>query len=327
MYGLIFEVLEDFVVDMHGTEAWHKIKEIAGCKTKDQAFLRRAYYDDEELFALVDAAASLLNVPSPDILEAYGRYFLVKKLSRSGYSELLKCQGSTLRQWLSNLNAMHEYIKRSFPGEGFIAPIFWCEDCEDFDGSILLHYYSMRGNRLVQLVVGLVEELAIQHFDLEVKMNQTSLQGQDGAAFTTWRVSAVDESKQWKLSPGNDVEHQVDFHDVPIPEKCPFSGRKLKRGTSDDSQKKISHHHNHAEQQQEHRDDGTVATAKCPFHSGTSHDRDYSGTAETSSVNSFSRSSEAGDVANSFRFELQHLTELFPFHILVDESFSIINVG
>ncbi|CAJ1965011.1 unnamed protein product [Cylindrotheca closterium] len=309
MYGLIFEVLEDFVVDMHGTEAWHKIKEIAGCKTDDQAFLRRANYDDEELFALVDAAASLLKVSSSDVLKAYGRYFLIKKLSGGGYSELLKCQGSTLRQWLSNLNAMHEYIKRSFPGEGFIAPIFWCEDCEDFNGSILLHYYSMRGNRLVQMVVGIVEELAIQHFDLEVKMNQTSLQGEGGAAFTTWRVSAVDESKQWKLSPRNDVEHQVDFHDVPIPEKCPFSGRKLKRGTSDASTIITS------------------TTAQCPFHSGISKGTSQSGTAETSSVISFSRSSEAGDVANSFRFELQHLTELFPFHILVDESFSIINVG
>lgn len=76
MYGLIFEVLEDFVVDEYGAVAWHTIKEMAGCKTKDQSFLRRAYYEDEELYALVGAAATLLNATPTDVMIAYGRYFI-----------------------------------------------------------------------------------------------------------------------------------------------------------------------------------------------------------------------------------------------------------
>ncbi|KAL3929416.1 MAG: hypothetical protein SGBAC_012222 [Bacillariaceae sp.] len=291
---------------------------MAGCKTKDQSFLRRAYYEDEELYALVGAAATLLNVTPTDVMIAYGRYFIAIHLKAgSGYTELLKCQGSTLRQWLSNLNAMHEYIKRSFPGEGFIAPVFWCEDCEDCeDGSILLHYYSMRGTMLVPLVVGIVEELARSHFGLEVRMDQTSLQGDNGATFTTWRISSVDESQQWKLSPRNEVEEDVNFKNVPIPAKCPFSGRNLRKGSTVDDDAPTSHP----------GDQITYATksstVKCPFHHAPSK---VPKEGESSSQPETAETSQRSPTP--FNFELHHLTDLFPFHILVDDSFSIINVG
>ncbi|CAJ1970219.1 unnamed protein product [Cylindrotheca closterium] len=339
MYGLIFEVLEDFVVDEFGTETWHKIKEIAGCKTKDQAFLRRAFYEDEELFALVEAATKLLHVSSFDVLKAYGRYFLSSQLAGGGYTELLRCQGATLRQWLSNLNALHEYIKRSFPGEGFIAPVFWCEDCEDCqdNGSILLHYYSMRGTMFVPLVVGIVEELAIQHFDLEVNMNQTSLQGEDGATFTTWQISAVDKSKQWKLSPRNEVQQPVNFDKVQMPSKCPFSGRKLKGGTTDEADAQADAQETPTRHQEDHTATTrtSVSTSKCPFHHGSSKAPKEEAESSTSQPEtaeiapgeeSLSRSTVTAG-ASSFKFELEHLARLFPFHILVDGNFSIINVG
>jgi guanylate cyclase soluble subunit beta len=234
MYGLVFEIVEEWVIEKQGIETWHMIKEKAGCEIKDQSFLRRAYYQDENLIDIIVAASELLSTSVPDILEAFGHYVIMHHFA-NGYDDLLRCQGSTLRQWLSNLNAMHDHVQMSFPGENFIAPIFWCEDCDQVEGSILLHYYSLRGTLLVHMVVGIVEQLASYHFEVQVKMHRLALQDEDGSSITTWQITAVDETQSWKLSPkvngeGCEID-PVSFDGVVMPSKCPFSGRALKKST------------------------------------------------------------------------------------------------
>ena len=103
-----------------------------------------------------------------------------------------------MRLWLSNLNALHDHLQSSFP-EGFVAPVLWCEDDEDIEGAILLHYYSKRGSLLVPLVVGLVKEVARYHFDIEIQMTRMQMQDENDAKFTTCSISASDSSLQWKL--------------------------------------------------------------------------------------------------------------------------------
>ncbi|CAJ1965371.1 unnamed protein product [Cylindrotheca closterium] len=297
MYGLIFEVVEEWVIEKYGLNVWHNIKELAGNKRKDQTYLRREHYQDEELVDLIDAASDILKISVTSVLESFGRFIIMHHFA-NGYDELLKCQGSTLRQWLSNLNAMHDHVQRSFPGENFIAPIYWCEDCDEVEGSILLHYYTLRGTLLVPMTVGIVEQLASYHFNLEVKMVQLALQGQDGSSFTSWRISAVEESQKWKLSPhtssqGNGENKPVSFDGVSLPDKCPFSGRALKRSNdSTNDEKSIS----------------------------------PSGIEEVASVSSSSLS-RPSDSDNDFSFSGQHLKELFPFHILVDQAFSVLQIG
>ena len=43
MYGLVFEIVEEWVIKNQGLDTWHAIKEKANCKVKDDSFLRRAY--------------------------------------------------------------------------------------------------------------------------------------------------------------------------------------------------------------------------------------------------------------------------------------------
>jgi guanylate cyclase soluble subunit beta len=296
MYGLVFEIVEEWVIEKQGIDVWHAIKEKASCQVEDQEFLRRSYYPDEELVDIVAAASEILGIQVPAILEAFG-HFVIMHHYHNGYDELLRCQGSTLRQWLSNLNAMHDHVQKTFPGEKFSAPIFWCEDDEEVEGSILLHYYSLRGTLLVPMVVGIVEELATYEFKIDVKLDQLGLQDEDGAQFTTWRISAIDESQKFKLSPQDKkLDMTVNFDNVKMPNKCPYSGQTFSKKTVEGT---------------------TSTTNKCP-HSSMSLDD--------------SSDSSQDDLKPTAHEDLLGLTlgnlqTVFPFHVLVDRDFVVLQVG
>eukprot|EP00980_Cylindrotheca_fusiformis_P002009 scaffold444_cov109-Cylindrotheca_fusiformis.AAC.6 len=316
MHGLLFEIIEEWIIKEHGSDTWHEVKEKAGCATKDQEFLRRAYYRDEELVDLVIAASELLRTPVRQVLEAYGRYFVMYQFG-NGYDELLRCQGSTLRQWLSNLNAMHDHLKRSFPGDTFAAPIFWCEDCDEVEGSIILHYYSLRGPLFVPMVVGMLEQLTSYHFEIEVKMHQLALQNEGGSSITTWRITAADETQRWKLSPramGQQCEDKpVNFDGVTLPSKCPFSGKRLQKPepvTFSDRPVNVD-----------------ISPKKCPWSPlGQEIISPASSTAESSFTGDSVFQQLNGTDENS---GLSHteMQRIFPFHILVANDFHILQVG
>lgn len=189
-------------------------------------------------------------------------------------------------------------MQKSFPGENFCPPVFWCEDSEEYEGCILLHYYSQRGNLLVPWVVGIVSELASYHFEVEIHMKRLSLQDQDGASFTTWRISAIDETQNWKLSPNvhgtNKVERStsVDFTEVPMPQKCPFTGKKLKKDSEDDAK-------------------------KCPV--------DHAQLSESTNTITSHHSDNMED--EEIGLTETKMKEIFPFHVLVDQEFRISHVG
>lgn len=215
---------EKLVISKFGIEKWHEVKEKAGCKVADGGFVRHQRFEDESTVALVVAASEVLGIPVDGILEAFGVYFM--EFTRAeGFENLLNCQGSTLRTWLSNINALHDHLESSFP-KGFIKPVFWCEDDTEVEGSIVLHYFSRRGNLLVPIVSGLVKEVARFHFNLAITMVQLQKQDVDGATFSSFRISAADDSERWKITQRESAEDFSTFEneDIPSGGRCPFSG-------------------------------------------------------------------------------------------------------
>ncbi|CAJ1956415.1 unnamed protein product [Cylindrotheca closterium] len=302
MHGLVFEIFEDWVIESHGLKVWHSIKEKADCDVKDKSFVTKTFYNYDTWIELVTAASEELSVSFDSILESYGKYSIRYHFSH-GHEALLRCQGSTLRQWLSNLNAMHDHVQKSFPGENFCSPVFWCEDCDTVEGSILLHYFSLRGNLLVPWVVGMVEELASFHFEVDVKMNLLTKQDGYASKFSTWRITAVDEEQIWKLSPNavaNDCEDDevVDFSDVKMPNKCLFTGKKLRKDI--DSTETICPH------------------AKAELER-TTIDATASMSTESSTL--------TGSKENQPGLSMDTMQEVFPFHVIVDKEFRIVQVG
>jgi hypothetical protein len=65
-----------------------------------------------------------------------------------------------------------------------IMPMFWAEDSQDDDGCLTLYYHSQRGNWLAPVGKGLVTEVARFQFELDITMDELTLQGVDGAEFT-----------------------------------------------------------------------------------------------------------------------------------------------
>ena len=197
MLGLINDCAEQLVIQKFGIDAWHAIKEAAGCPIKDYGFEQHGHYPDSATVDIVVAAAEALSVTVDDVLELFGQFFLEYTIDK-GYDNLLRCQGSTLRLWLSNLNAMHDHLQSSLPAGNF--PVFWCENCTAEDGAIILHYYSVRGPLLASVVVGITKEVAKTYFEVEIKMDKIATQGEDGSECTTWRISSVDPDKRHKLT-------------------------------------------------------------------------------------------------------------------------------
>ena len=107
----------------------------------------------------------------------YFAYYIIQE----GYENLLCSQGSTLKDWMVNINAIHQHLQTTFPTK-MIMPEFWCQ--KNQNGSLTLYYYSSRGNCLSQLAVGLISEVAKFQFQLIIQMEMLTKQGIDGSKFT-----------------------------------------------------------------------------------------------------------------------------------------------
>ncbi|KAG7349232.1 adenylate/guanylate cyclase [Nitzschia inconspicua] len=226
MLGWINDCMEKLVLHKFDLATWHAMKEKAGLSDlKDGGFLKLESYPLNTTTDLVQAASDLSGLTIPQVYEAFGEFF-VPYIIDEGYHNLLCCQGSTLRDWMSNINAIHQHLQNTFP-KSMTMPEFWCEN--NSDGSLRLFYYSARGSFLAPFAVGLVREVARFQFDLDIIMTQVTTQGVDGSRFTSWNVETSDPEDMHKLTTkvGGREGLKNDPANFPIPLKCPITGMEI----------------------------------------------------------------------------------------------------
>ncbi|XP_043686353.1 guanylate cyclase soluble subunit beta-1 isoform X2 [Vespula pensylvanica] len=131
----------------------------------DGQFLVRQIYDDEITYNLIAAAVNRLNIPANDILELFGRMFF-DFCQDSGYDKILQVLGATPRDFLQNLDALHDHLGTLYPG--MRAPSFRCTERPE-DGALVLHYYSDRPG-LEYIVIGIVKTVAKKLHGTDVDM-------------------------------------------------------------------------------------------------------------------------------------------------------------
>lgn len=164
MYGLVNKAIHDMVCVNFGEETWEKIREKA--EVEVGSFLCMDTYPDDITHRLVKAASVVLGMSPQKIMQAFGEYW-VQYTAQEGYGEMMEMSGSTLPEFLQNLDNLHARVGLSFPQ--LQPPSFDCTEMEE--ESLNLHYYSDRQG-LSPMIVGLVKGLG-SRFDTEVEVTQT----------------------------------------------------------------------------------------------------------------------------------------------------------
>lgn len=152
MYGLVKQGFEHMVCQRYGEDAWSRIQSAAGVDI--EIFIGMHVYPDEMAFSLFQSASAVLEVPLAELLRSFGAYWLTFT-ALSGHDHLLDMAGSSLAEFLENLDTVHSVLVEGFPE--MKAPTFTYDQVgpAEFD----LHYHSERRG-LAHMVIGLVSALA-----------------------------------------------------------------------------------------------------------------------------------------------------------------------
>ncbi|XP_022914557.1 guanylate cyclase soluble subunit beta-1 [Onthophagus taurus] len=185
MYGFVNYALELLVIKTFGEEIWEKIKKDAEVQMEGQ-FLVRQIYEDELTYNLISSAVDILNIPATAILELFGKTFF-EFCQDSGYDKILQVLGATPRDFLQNLDALHDHLGTLYPG--MKAPSFRCTERPE-DGALVLHYYSDRPG-LEHIVIGIVKAVAskLHNTEVDVQILLTKQEG-DHVQFVITETSA-----------------------------------------------------------------------------------------------------------------------------------------
>lgn len=162
MYGLVNMAIRDLVISKSDLETWNAICVEAGLSCNE--FVAMDTYPDPVTYALVNVISKRLSSPVPDILRAFGRYWILYT-AKQGYGEILAMFGSDFETCLRNLNNMHGRMGSMMPQ---LVPPRFIVTSEDGDDLICIEYYSKRPG-LGHMVLGLLEGLA-ERFSLIVEV-------------------------------------------------------------------------------------------------------------------------------------------------------------
>ena len=152
MYGLINRAIEELVRSSGDPELWDTVR--ARADVDIDYFEGMAVYDDDVTHRLVHAAAHELGVTADDLLERFGRYWIVYT-GAEGWGPILDGHGSSVLEVLRNLDDLHLRISSSMPE--LRAPRF--EVVANRPDRIDVRYHSDREG-LAAMVTGMLRGLA-----------------------------------------------------------------------------------------------------------------------------------------------------------------------
>jgi len=162
MYGLVNQAIEELVVETAGRVTWERIRGLAGCQ--EPSFVSMHSYPDELTYALVAKASEVLGVEVETLMHDFGRHWILFT-AKEGYGSLLDMAGTSVPEFLRNLDALHARLGMSMPE---LRPPSFAVEEDDEAGYLILRYYSERKG-LEPMVTGLLEGLGLR-FGVDVKV-------------------------------------------------------------------------------------------------------------------------------------------------------------
>lgn len=169
MYGLVNQAIRDMILLNHGEEIWVRVRRRA--EVEVEQFEGMEAYPDDLTHRLVKAASVELEEDPESLMRAFGEFW-VKYTAAEGYGPLMDMAGSSLPEFLHNLDDLHARVGVNFPH--LVPPSFDSEELEE--GGMRLHYHSRREG-LAPMVIGLVEGLG-DRFETPVEVEQLACRSQ-----------------------------------------------------------------------------------------------------------------------------------------------------
>lgn len=176
MYGMINSALRSLVLAKTSEETWLRIVESA--ETGENVFHSMTPYDDSITYKLVGAASVELKLSPETLLFEFGRHWVLV-IAPQQYGKLLDFTGSNIREFLGNLDRMHDRVATLF--HNLRQPSFEVENLSDHQ--LRLHYRSERAG-LAPFVRGLLDGLGERfHTSVRVEHEQVKDRGADHDTF------------------------------------------------------------------------------------------------------------------------------------------------
>jgi hypothetical protein len=177
MQGIIFNALEEFVLETADMETWNAVLDASDLKSGG-AYTSGVSYDDEEIVSLATNLCEKLGVPLTDGLRLFGN-FLFNYLVTKGPIELQEYKNT--QALLTNLeDVVHRDVKRIHPDA--YTPFF--EYFPENESQGLLTYVSKR--KLCFVAEGLLAGAA-ENYGQKVEMDHTQCM-HNGADDCRWNV-------------------------------------------------------------------------------------------------------------------------------------------
>lgn len=182
MYGLLFLSIEHFVNREYGGAIWKKILLHANLD-EGTAFTTHAMYDNELMVKLAQGCSEVIQDKSPEGYMCYFGKCFFKFCSTYKYDQILMLSGRYFRDFLHEINNLHETIRFGYPK--MMSPTFMVKS-EDVNGCILC--YISRRCGFVEYVIGQLQECA-KMFSVELDAKVLSIKDTDNGCQIEYRLN------------------------------------------------------------------------------------------------------------------------------------------
>ncbi|KAM8870309.1 soluble guanylate cyclase 88E-like [Spinachia spinachia] len=181
MYGLYLEAVNDYINESYGEDVWRLIENRA--EIPHLKFNRHQMYNDNLILRLAKAAGEVLGKTHDELMYAFGVY-MVKRIGNYGYERILKVLGRNVRDFINELDNLHEYFRFSFPK---VQPPSFCveEECET---SLTLHYRSTRKG-FTQFVKGQLSQVGRQFYNTDIEVEILSKEETEKMTYVVYKMN------------------------------------------------------------------------------------------------------------------------------------------
>ncbi|XP_060678318.1 soluble guanylate cyclase 88E-like, partial [Hemiscyllium ocellatum] len=138
---------------------------------------------DNLILRMAKAAGEVLGKTHDELMYAFGVY-MVKRIGNYGYERILKVLGRNVRDFINELDNLHEYFRFSFPK---VQPPSFCveEECET---SLTLHYRSTRKG-FTQFVKGQLSQVGRQFYNTDIEVEILSKEETEKMTYVVYKMN------------------------------------------------------------------------------------------------------------------------------------------